>query len=81
MNSTKSRLRSFKNASYLQSSTSMLLFFASWGIWWSFYQLWLTSPTSNGGLGLSGAQVGTIFSANSLFSLILMFVYLSLIHI
>ncbi|AFS39531.1 MULTISPECIES: MFS transporter [Leuconostoc] len=75
MNSTKSRLRSFKNASYLQSSTSMLLFFASWGIWWSFYQLWLTSPTSNGGLGLSGAQVGTIFSANSLFSLILMFVY------
>lgn len=73
MNHNQKGTRTFKNASYLQSSTSMLLFFASWGIWWSFYQLWLTSDTN--GLGLSGSQVGTIFSVNSLISLILMFVY------
>ncbi len=27
------KLRELKNPSYLQSSTTMLLFFASWGIW------------------------------------------------
>lgn len=31
----------YKNPIYLQSSFSMLLFFASWGIWWSFFQIWL----------------------------------------
>lgn len=62
-----------KNQSYLQSSLTMLLFFASWGVWWSFFQLWLTSPTN--GLGLSGSAVGTVFSANSLVTLILMFIY------
>ncbi|WP_416354063.1 MFS transporter [Agrilactobacillus fermenti] len=62
-----------KNPSYLQSSLTLLLFFASWGIWWSFFQLWLTSEKN--GLGLSGSAVGTIFSANSLVTLILMFVY------
>lgn len=62
-----------KNQSYLQSSVTMLLFFASWGVWWSFFQLWLTSPTN--GLGLSGSAVGTVFSANSLVTLILMFIY------
>lgn len=62
-----------KNPSYLQSSLTMLLFFASWGIWWSFFQLWLTSKQQ--GLGLSGSQVGTIFSVNSMMSLVLMFVY------
>lgn len=51
----------------------MLLFFASWGIWWSFFQLWLTSEQN--GLGLSGSKVGTIFSINSVASLVLMFIY------
>lgn len=64
---------SLKNPPYLQSSLSMLLFFASWGIWWSFFQIWLTSETS--GLGLNGTQVGTVFSVNSLVALTLMFVY------
>lgn len=67
------KLGNFKNPSYLQSSVTMFLFFASWGIWWSFFQLWLTSKQN--GLGLSGSQVGTIFSINSVVSLILMFVY------
>ncbi|MDE6376050.1 MAG: MFS transporter [Ligilactobacillus sp.] len=67
------KLRELKNPSYLQSSTTMLLFFASWGIWWSFFQLWLTSEQN--GLGLSGSEVGTIFSINSVASLVLMFIY------
>ena len=67
------KLRELKNPSYLQSSTTMLLFFASWGIWWSFFQLWLTSE--HNGLGLSGSAVGTIFSTNSIASLVLMFLY------
>lgn len=67
------KLRELKNPSYLQSSTTMLLFFASWGIWWSFFQLWLTSEQN--GLGLSGSKVGTIFSINSVASLVLMFIY------
>ena len=67
------KLRELKNPSYLQSSTTMLLFFASWGMWWSFFQLWLTSE--HNGLGLSGSAVGTIFSINSIASLVLMFLY------
>lgn len=67
------KIRELKNPSYLQSSTTMLLFFASWGIWWSFFQLWLTSE--HNGLGLSGSAVGTIFSINSIASLVLMFLY------
>ena len=67
------KLRELKNPSYLHSSTTMLLFFASWGIWWSFFQLWLTSE--HNGLGLSGSAVGTIFSINSIASLVLMFLY------
>ena len=63
----------FKNASYLQSSTTFLLFFASWGIWWSFFQIWLTD--SDQGLGLNGAQVGTVYSVNSVATLTLMLFY------
>lgn len=37
------------------------------------FQLWLTSESN--GLGLSGSAVGTVFSANSLVTLILMFIY------
>lgn len=62
-----------KNTSYLQNSLSFLLFFASWGIWWSFFQIWLTNETS--GLGLSGAEVGTIYSVNSVGTLVIMLGY------
>lgn len=65
-------MKAFKNESYLQSSVTMFLYFASWGIWWSFFQLWLTSKS---GLDLNGSAVGTIYSANSLVTLILMFFY------
>ncbi|MFT4186884.1 MAG: MFS transporter [Micrococcaceae bacterium] len=69
----KQQLAMLKNPSYMQSSLSFLLFFASWGIWWSFFQVWLTSKTN--GLGLSGSEVGTIFSANSFVTIIMMFTY------
>lgn len=65
--------RTVKNASYLQSSLTLLLFFASWGIWWSFFQIWLTSKES--GLGLNGSQVGTVYAVNSLATLVVMFFY------
>lgn len=65
-------MKAFKNESYLQSSVTMFLYFSSWGIWWSFFQLWLTSKD---GLNLNGSAVGTIYAANSLVTLILMFFY------
>jgi OHS family lactose permease-like MFS transporter len=63
----------FKNGAYLQSSTTLLLFFASWGVWWSFFQIWLTNKDT--GLGLNGEQVGTVYSANSFATLVAMFLY------
>ena len=72
MDSQKS-VKLFKNQSYLQMSFTLMLFFASWAIWWSFFQIWLTSESN--GLGLSGSSVGTIYSTNSFVTLILMFFY------
>ncbi|MFT4126346.1 MAG: oligosaccharide MFS transporter [Gordonia sp. (in: high G+C Gram-positive bacteria)] len=63
----------FRNGAYLQSSATLMLFFASWGIWWSFFQIWLTSEDA--GLGLNGSQVGTLYSANSMATLVIMFLY------
>ena len=63
----------FKNKHYLQTSVIFMLFFASWSIWWSFFQIWLTSKDN--GLGLTGGQVGIIYSTNSFITLLLMFVY------
>lgn len=63
----------FKNTFYLESSLSLLLFFSAWGIWWSFFQIWLTND-----LGFSGAKVGLIYNFDSAITLVLMFVYGSL---
>jgi len=62
--------QTLKNTAYLQSSLTILLFFASWGIWWSFFAIWLEKV-----IGLQGAQIGTVYSVNSLVTLILMFFY------
>ncbi|NME34699.1 oligosaccharide MFS transporter [Lactobacillus sp. MRS-253-APC-2B] len=59
-----------KNPFYVSNSLNILLFFAGWGIWWSFFQIWLTTKE-----GFSGAQVGEIYSFNSAFSLIMNLVY------
>lgn len=66
-------MQALKNPSYLQSSATFLLFFASWGIWWSFFQIWLTNEEQ--GLGFSGTQVGTLYSINSIGTLVVMFFY------
>lgn len=63
----------FKKNSYLYGSATIMLFFMSWGIWWSFFQIWLTSPT--GGIQLNGSQVGTVYAINGAGTLILMFLY------
>ncbi|KHK95397.1 galactoside permease [Microbacterium mangrovi] len=62
--------RLFRNGAYLQSSTTLLVFFAGWGIWWSFFAVWLGE-----GLGLSGAQIGTVYSVNSLTTIAVMIAY------
>ena len=67
--------QSFKNTGYMQSSLNILLFFMSWGIWWSFFQLWLKKEAESGGLGFTNTQVGTLYSVNSIATLILMFIY------
>ncbi|MFT0847606.1 MFS transporter [Actinomycetaceae bacterium L2_0104] len=67
--------KSFKNTGYLQSSLNLLLFFMSWGIWWSFFQLWLKKDVADGGLGFTNTQVGTLYAVNSGATLILMFFY------
>lgn len=47
------------NPFYMSNSLMILLFFTGWGIWWSFFQIWLTTKQ-----GFSGTQVGTIYSFN-----------------
>ena len=65
--------KAFSNPFYRTSSLEIMLFFAGWGIWWSFFQIWLTTKQ-----GFSGAQVGTIYTFGSAVALVLMFVYGSL---
>ena len=60
----------WRNPFYASYSLNLLLFFAGWGIWWSFFQIWLTTKE-----GFSGAQVGIIYSFNSAISLVMNLVY------
>lgn len=70
MSDKNERTGQFKNPFYVSNSINILLFFAGWGIWWSFFQIWLTTKE-----GFSGAQVGEIYSFNSAFSLVMNLVY------
>ena len=63
----------FSNPAYRFGSATIFLFFAAWGIWWSFYQIWLTSEA--GGLQLNGAQVGTVYAIQGAITMVLMLVY------
>ena len=49
---------------------TLFIFFASWGIWWSFFSTWLDKS-----LGLSGGEIGTVYSVNSLTTIAVMFLY------
>ena len=64
------RMSQLKNPFFTSNATNILMFFAGWGIWWSFFQIWLTTKQ-----GFTGAQVGEIYSFNSAFSLIANLVY------
>ena len=54
-------MKAFSNPFYCQSSLEILLFFAGWGIWWSFFQIWLTTKQ-----GFTGAQVVQIIFSTPL---------------
>lgn len=60
----------WKNPSYLQNSVGIFLFFCAYGIWWSFFRIWLKESVH-----LSATEVGQVYSANSLVALILLLVY------
>lgn len=63
-------MKTFSNSKYWFSSGYLFLFFITWSIWWSFYAIWL-----NNTLGLTGSQVGTIYSFNSAAALTFMLLY------
>lgn len=58
------------NKNYLFSSGYLLFFYAAWSLWWSFYAIWLKTK-----LGLSGVELGMLYSTNQLISMIYMVCY------
>lgn len=60
----------FSNKEYGFSSGYLLFFFAAWSLWWSFYAIWLKTK-----LGLSGSELGMLYSVNQFFSMIFMVGY------
>lgn len=60
----------FSNDKYRYSSGYLLFFFAAWSLWWSFYAMWLKNK-----LGLSGAELGMLYSVNQIFSMLFMIIY------
>ncbi|KFI51580.1 MFS transporter [Bifidobacterium biavatii] len=61
--------RAWRNPSYLQSSFGIFMFFCSWGVWWSFFRIWLES------LNLGDTEIGWIYSINSVATMLIMFAY------
>ena len=60
----------FHNEKYRYSSGYLLFFFGTWSLWWSFYAMWLKNE-----LGLSGSELGLLYSVNQFFSMISMIGY------
>ncbi|OCG22469.1 MFS transporter [Gilliamella sp. wkB108] len=60
----------FTNKNYLFSSSYLLFFYAAWSLWWSFYAIWLKTK-----LGLSGVELGMLYSTNQLISMVYMVCY------
>lgn len=63
-------MRVLTNKNYWFSSSYFFFFFAAWSLWWSLYAIWLKSK-----IGLSGTEVGTIYSINSAVSLVIMLAF------
>ena len=59
-----------KNRNYWFSSGYLVTFYAAWSLWWSFYAIWLKSQ-----IGLSGEQLGVVYSANSAAAMFFMIFY------
>ncbi|EMH4163295.1 oligosaccharide MFS transporter [Pluralibacter gergoviae] len=60
----------FRNPYYRFASGYSFLFFISWSLWWSLYAIWLKRD-----LGLTGAELGTLYSVNQFTSMLFMVVY------
>lgn len=60
----------FGNSKYCYSSGYLLFFFAAWSLWWSFYAIYLKNK-----IGLSGSDLGMLYSVNQFFSMIFMIGY------
>lgn len=59
-----------QNRNYWFSSGYLVTFYAAWSLWWSFYAIWLKSQ-----IGLSGEQLGVVYSANSAAAMFFMIFY------
>ena len=59
-----------KNSNYWFSSGYLVTFYAAWSLWWSFYAIWLKNE-----IGLSGEQLGIVYSANSAAAMFFMIFY------
>ncbi|HFI5644176.1 TPA: oligosaccharide MFS transporter [Raoultella planticola] len=59
-----------KNEYYRYASGYSFLFFIAWSLWWSLYAIWL-----KGTIGLTGTQLGTLYSVNQFTSMIFMIGY------
>lgn len=60
----------FSNRKYFGASGYLLFFFGAWSLWWSFYAIWLKTK-----IGLSGEELGLLYSVNQFFSMIFMIGY------
>ncbi len=60
----------FRNAYYRFASSYSFLFFISRSLWWSLYAIWL-----KGHLGLTGTELGTLYSVNQFTSILFMMFY------
>lgn len=58
------------NRKYCGASGYLLFFFGAWSLWWSFYAIWLKTK-----IGLTGEELGLLYSVNQFFSMIFMIGY------
>ncbi|WP_332624473.1 oligosaccharide MFS transporter [Klebsiella grimontii] len=59
-----------KNPYYRFASGYSFFFFITWSLWWSLYAIWLKNK-----IGLTGEQLGTLYSLNQFTSITFMVVY------
>lgn len=60
----------FKNPYYRYASGYSFFFFITWSLWWSLYAIWLKNT-----IGLTGSQLGILYSLNQFTSILFMIIY------